>query len=105
MQWTSRFTEWAVLMAVVQLCGVWSASFNGKITKIESSNNRICEVLITCDGSTILMINCYKPLDNYTEAENYTATLNTNSQLLYTHNSSHVIIGGHRNVDFNSQLY
>ena len=36
---------------------VWNASISGKITKIESSNNRICGVLYTCDGSTILMIN------------------------------------------------
>ena len=36
---------------------VWNASISGKITKIESSKNRICGVLYTCDGSTSLLIN------------------------------------------------
>ena len=70
-------------------------------TKIESSINRICGVLYICDGSTILMINCSMPCDNYTEDENYTDTLNPISQRLYTHTPSHVIIGGDMNVDFN----
>ena len=52
----------------------------GKITKIQSSNNRISGVLYTCDGSNVLMINCYMPCDKYTEDENYTATLNIISQ-------------------------
>ena len=47
------------------------------------------------------MINFKMPCDNYIEDENYTGTLNTISQILYTHNSSHVIIGGDMNVDFN----
>ena len=69
---------------------VWNASISGKITKIKSLNNRICGVLYTCDGSIILMINCYIPCDNYIEDENYTDTLNTISQILYTHNPSHI---------------
>ena len=41
------------------------------------------------------------PCDNYTVDENYVDTLNTISQLLYSYNPSHVVIGGDMNVDFN----
>ena len=61
---------------------VWSASIRSKITQIQSSNNRICGVLYTCDSSTVLMINCYMPCDNYTEDENYTDTLTTISHFI-----------------------
>ena len=74
---------------------------SGKVTKIETKNSRICVVLYTCDCSTTLMINCYMPCDNYTVDENYVDTLNTISQLLYSYNPSHVVIGGDMNVDFN----
>ena len=47
------------------------------------------------------MINCYMPCDNYTVDENYVDTLNTISQLLYSYNPSHVVMGGDMNVDFN----
>ena len=41
------------------------------------------------------------PCDNYTVNENYVDTLNTISEIWYTYNPSHVVIGGDMNVAFN----
>ena len=45
------------------------------------------------------------PYDKYTDKGEYIDVLNVISQLLYTHNPSHVIIGGDMNVDFRRHTY
>ena len=45
------------------------------------------------------------PYDKYTDNGEYTDVLNVISQLLYTHNPNHVIIGGDMNVDFSRHTY
>ena len=45
------------------------------------------------------------PYDKFTDKGEYIDVLNVISQLLYTLNPSHVIIGGDMNVDFSRHTY
>ena len=45
------------------------------------------------------------PCDNSTDDTEYIDILNSISQLMYTYDSSHVIIGGDLNVDFRRSGY
>ena len=84
---------------------VWRASITGQITKIYSDCNRLCAIMYTCNNSSILLLNCYMPCDNSTNDTEYIDILNSISQLMYTYDPSHVIIGGDLNVDFSRSGY
>ena len=75
---------------------VWSASLKGSIsiTKIECPCNQICAITYTYNNVSILLLNCYMPYDKFADKGEYIDVLNVISQLLYTLNPSHVIIGG-----------
>ena len=84
---------------------VWRASITGQITKIDSDCNRLCAIMYTCNNTSILLLNCYMPCDNSTDDTEYIDILNSISQLMYTYDPSHVIIGGDLNVDFSRSGY
>ena len=67
--------------------------------------NQICAITYTYNNVSILLLNCYMPYDKFTDKGEYIDVLNVISQLLYTHNPSHVIIGGDMNVDFSRHTY
>ena len=72
---------------------VWSVSIKSSITKIEWLCNQICAITNTFNNVSILFLNCYMPYDKFTEKGEYIDVLYVISQLLYTLNPSHVIIG------------
>ena len=51
----------------------------------------MCAITYTYNNVSILLLNCYMPYDKYTDNGEYIDVLNVISQLLYTHNLSHVI--------------
>ena len=52
------------------------------------------------NDSLTMLLNVYMPCDENTDDHVFINVLNTISQLLYTHNPCHIIIGGDMNVDF-----
>ena len=84
---------------------VWRASISGQINKIDFDCNRLCAIMYTCNNTSILLLNCYMPRDISTNDTEYGDILNSISQLMYTYDPSHVIIGGDLNVDFSRSGY
>lgn len=79
---------------------IWNSSIRGKISKIECKCNRLCGIVYSEGGVTVMILNVYMPYEKYIADYEYIDVMNTMSQLLYKYNPSHVIVGGDMNVDF-----
>ena len=83
---------------------IWNKHLLGKVSPVHFNSNRICGVLVSLSGVSLLLCNVYMPVDTLYDQDNsseYRTILNEIIATADNMDALHTVIGGDLNTDMN----